>query len=87
MEKIELETTKEMRVMKKLLDLLDDNLPKIISNSFFKKSVKIEDKIKYIQKIAETKGLLWELVYTKYPQTIGKNCSMGEKYITFEIIN
>lgn len=81
MKKKQYKTTEAMRVAENYLNTLQEQLPKILSQSFWQKKVSIEDKIKFFQELSRARMVLWEMVYKKYPETKGKNLEFNQDFI------
>ena len=75
------ESTDEMRLVQETITQLEKFLPKILGQSFWQRKVSVSEKITFLNILSENKAKLWKLVYSKYPETVGKDLSFGQKFI------
>jgi hypothetical protein len=82
--KIKLISTSNIQEMNERVFILQNNLPAIMSQPFWKKKISVEEKIIYIREIASAKMNLWQVINKDYPQTIGNNLIVNSVDIEYD---
>jgi|GEM_PF-4249486 len=76
------DTTPQIREYNEVLTVLKENLPVIMSNSFFKRMLDVTEKIYFLKEIAKYRFLLFLEVEKTYPEFIGKTYGVSPNKIT-----
>lgn len=78
-------TTPSIRVKFEMFNSMQKFLGELNKpKKFWQKEVRIKEKMIVVERIAELRIQLWELVYSIYPELKGKTCTLNNDKITVD---
>jgi len=66
---------------------LQENLPQIMKQPIWRHRISIQEKITYLEAIAQARRFLWQVIEKEYPEIIDQYYSVSSSYVTYTIAN